>query len=73
MTNRRDVMKSAVLALGGTAVSVTSKAERPRRGRSADLGDGTYLNPVLSGDYADPTVVSVTTGYESTQRPRACG
>ena len=25
--------------------------------RQADLGDGTYLNPVLAGDYPDPTIL----------------
>jgi xylan 1,4-beta-xylosidase len=68
MTTRRDLMKSALLAVGGTALpaaaNASSTGQRPsawRRGpenrRIADLGDGTYLNPVLSGDYADPTVL----------------
>jgi xylan 1,4-beta-xylosidase len=68
MTTRRDLMKSALLAAGTTALSPpasSAAAGKPshasRRGpenrRVADLGDGTYLNPVLSGDYADPTVL----------------
>ncbi|MDR7299797.1 hypothetical protein J2X16_005175, partial [Pelomonas aquatica] len=24
--------------------------------RKADLGNGTYLNPIVAGDHADPTV-----------------
>lgn len=30
-------------------------AQHPRR---ADLGDGTYLNPIFGGDYPDPTVLA---------------
>lgn len=30
---------------------------------SADLGDGTYRNPVLAGDYSDPDVVRVGDAY----------
>jgi xylan 1,4-beta-xylosidase len=60
-------MKSALLTAGGTALVPAIAADsgkRPvasRRGlenrRMADLGNGTYLNPVLCGDYADPTVL----------------
>ena len=31
--------------------------------RAGDLGDGTYMNPVLSGDYADPSVLRVGEDY----------
>ncbi len=31
--------------------------------RTGDLGDGTYMNPVLSGDYADPSVLRVGEDY----------
>lgn len=67
MTTRRDLVKSALLAAGGASVPLVGAAASPlpastwRRGpegrRIADLGNGTYLNPVLSGDYADPTVL----------------
>jgi len=67
MTTRRDIMKSALLAAGGAAVPTAASSVAAKRGASwrrgpdnrrvADLGDGTYLNPVLSGDYADPTVL----------------
>jgi xylan 1,4-beta-xylosidase len=61
-------MKSALLATGGSALPAigaaatsATRAASWRRGaenrRLADQGDGTYLNPVLSGDYADPTVL----------------
>lgn len=68
MTTRRDLMKSALFAGAGAGLPVAADAAAPsksamkrQRGlenrRIADLGNGTYLNPVLSGDYADPTVL----------------
>jgi xylan 1,4-beta-xylosidase len=71
MTSRRDIMKSALLVGSAasfsacTASSQTAGAPRspraPRRGlenqRIADLADGTFSNPVLAGDFADPTVL----------------
>jgi xylan 1,4-beta-xylosidase len=68
MKTRRDVMKSALFAAGGAAIPATASAATadraavtwrrgPENRRIADLGNGTYLNPVLAGDYADPTVL----------------
>ncbi|MBW5447175.1 family 43 glycosylhydrolase [Cohnella sp. CFH 77786] len=34
--------------------------------RKGDLGDGTYRNPVLAGDYADPSVLRVGDDYYMT-------
>jgi len=34
--------------------------------RKADLGNGTYLNPVLSGDHPDPTVLKDGADYYMT-------
>ena len=34
--------------------------------RKADLGNGTYLNPILSGDYPDPTVLKDGDDYYMT-------
>ena len=31
--------------------------------RKADLGNGTFLNPVVSGDHADPSILKVGTDY----------
>ncbi len=31
--------------------------------RIADLGDGTYLNPILSGDHPDPTIIKDGSDY----------
>ena len=61
---------ASALALAGTQASAEATAagkarlaEHPqwRRGtegrRLADLGNGTYRNPVLAGDWADPTIL----------------
>lgn len=34
--------------------------------RKADLGDGTYLNPIVSGDHADPTILKDGDDYYMT-------
>src|SRR5258706_16112606 len=31
--------------------------------RKADLGDGTFLNPIVAGDHPDPTVLKVGANY----------
>lgn len=60
---------SAATAAGGESATATCTARAPgdwsalRWGRGfegqriADLGDGTYLNPVFSGDRPDPTIL----------------
>ncbi len=66
--DRRDALKAATMgALGlSTGVAPGKAAALPnparwRRGfdnqRKADLGNGTFLNPVLSGDRADPAIL----------------
>lgn len=69
--DRRDAMKSAAIAalglatplpaLAGPATAATASAPRWKRGldnqRIADLGDGTFLNPVLAGDRPDPAIL----------------
>jgi xylan 1,4-beta-xylosidase len=69
MSSRRDILKGtasgalAWAALTSEALPADRNRTCPRwpRGREnqrlADLGDGTYLNPVLAGDYPDPTVL----------------
>lgn len=55
----------ACLACGQAWTSAASAADAPvwRRGiegqRIADLGDGTFLNPVLAGDRPDPSIIRV--------------
>ncbi|RTL36343.1 MAG: xylan 1,4-beta-xylosidase [Burkholderiales bacterium] len=49
------------LALAATAAPAGAAPARPGTGlegqRRADLGDGRYLNPIVAGDHADPTVL----------------
>jgi beta-xylosidase len=75
--NRRDAVKSGVLAALGLAAphSVEAASSPPpasapvrwRRGydnqRVADLGDGRFLNPVLAGDRPDPAILKDGADY----------
>lgn len=38
----------------------------PDNGLRGDLGNGTYMNPILAGDYADPAIVRVGEDYYMT-------
>lgn len=38
----------------------------PEGQRLADLGNGTYLNPIISGDHPDPTIIKDGAGYYMT-------
>ncbi|MEC7691421.1 MAG: family 43 glycosylhydrolase [Pseudomonadota bacterium] len=64
--SRRDFLSLSTGAATGLSLlpglSVASASQpawrRSAEGhRQADLGDGTYLNPVLAGDYPDPTIL----------------
>ena len=64
--SRRDFLSLSTGAATGMSLlpglSVASASQpvwqRSAEGhRQADLGDGTYLNPVLAGDYPDPTIL----------------
>lgn len=65
MTMSRRVAVTAALA--GTAASTALAAPRFAAGtegqRKADLGNGTYLNPIVAGDHADPTVLKDGVDY----------
>jgi xylan 1,4-beta-xylosidase len=67
---RRDAIKAAALsALGLGAPPVLAKAPAPiwKRGfdnqRKADLGNGRFLNPILSGDHPDPAILQDGSDY----------
>ena len=79
--DRRDLLKAATLgalSLGGTGAASTAEAApapcppalKWRRGienqRIADLGDGRFLNPVLSGDRPDPAILKDGADYYMT-------
>ena len=57
-------------ALAGAAVSPALAAPRFATGiegqRKADLGNGTYLNPIVAGDHADPTILKDGADYYMT-------
>ena len=63
--DRRDALKAAGLGLAALgarpALAATQPPARPGRGhdnqRVADRGDGTFLNPVISGDRPDPAIL----------------
>jgi xylan 1,4-beta-xylosidase len=56
-------------ALAGAAASPLLAAATPRFGvgiegqRKADLGDGTFRNPIVPGDHADPTILKDGNDY----------
>ena len=68
---RREALGLALASAGLTAAgSAKDAASRPRAGvegqRRADLGDGRYVNPVLSGDRPDPNVLKDGDDYYAT-------
>lgn len=70
-STRRQFMASAALASAGAA-AVPAASAAPRFGtgvegqRKADLGNGTYRNPIVSGDRADPTILKDGADYYMT-------
>src|SRR5262245_585544 len=78
MSTRRDLIKTlaagalTVPGLSGAASNATSRtpASQWPRGiegqRRADLGNGTYLNPIVPGDHADPTILRDGNDYYMT-------
>lgn len=54
------------LALAGAGLPVATAARAgtgPEGQRQADRGDGSYLNPIVAGDHADPTVLKDGADY----------
>jgi xylan 1,4-beta-xylosidase len=62
----------AGLAATATPPDPTARASSPRFGtgpegqRAADLGDGTYRNPIVPGDHPDPTILKDGADYYMT-------
>jgi xylan 1,4-beta-xylosidase len=79
-SSRRDVFKAALAGASATAFlghGVPAAAAKPAKGapapgrgvegqRKADLDDGTFLNPIVSGDHPDPTVLKDGDDYYMT-------
>jgi beta-xylosidase len=66
MMDRRDLLKAGALAAAGAAGAASARSARPtgpESQRQADRGDGTFLNPVLAGDRADPAVLKDGADY----------
>lgn len=80
MQSRRDALKLGLAGVGGALPGVTLLATAPaadaattshwRAGlegsRRADLGDGSYRNPILSGDRPDPNLLKDGADYYAT-------
>lgn len=70
-TSRRALFKSLTAGAAASPFSLASAAspgcantaamppwaQGPERQRKADLGNGSYLNPIVAGDHPDPTVL----------------
>lgn len=74
--SRREWMKLAMFGGGGVlaagAGTAAESGRRPTWGtgyegqRRADRGDGTFLNPIMAGDYPDPTLLKDGDDYYMT-------
>jgi xylan 1,4-beta-xylosidase len=75
--SRRDAFKTALAGAAATqmpasAATPLAAARGPRFGtgiegqRNADLGDGTYRNPIVPGDHPDPTILKDGADYYMT-------
>jgi len=66
--SRRAALGGLLAAPAASAIAAAPTA--PARGfegqRKADLGDGTFLNPILAGDHPDPTILKVGPDYYMT-------
>jgi xylan 1,4-beta-xylosidase len=62
--------RAAATPAAGTQAPNLAPARRWSRGiegqRQADLGDGTYLNPIVAGDHPDPTILKDGDDYYMT-------
>jgi xylan 1,4-beta-xylosidase len=77
-TSRRDAFKLALAGAAASAAGCTAAgtqtiarpSQRHARGiegqRRADLGDGTFLNPIVPGDRPDPTILKDGDDYYMT-------
>src|SRR3954453_8969584 len=72
---RRALIGTALIGAAGTAVGSETPCAAQNwpqwaRGiegqRKADLGDGTFLNPIVSGDHPDPSILKDGADYYRT-------
>lgn len=68
--DRRSALKAGALGALAASVPLSAGAPRPRAGlegqRQPDLGNGRFLNPVLSGDRPDPAILKDGKDYYMT-------
>jgi beta-xylosidase len=66
--SRRAALGGLIVAPAASALAApVPEASRTFEGqRQADLGDGTFLNPILAGDHPDPTILKVGPDYYMT-------
>jgi xylan 1,4-beta-xylosidase len=67
----QDVLVAGLILIGLTASAFAGDLDRAARVRwekqpGADLGNGAYRNPILAGDYGDPSVVRVGADFYMT-------
>jgi beta-xylosidase len=48
------------------AEATVARVARVENQRCPDQGDGTYLNPILGGDYPDPSIIRIGKDYWAT-------
>ena len=79
-TSRRNILKAALIGAGSTQIPGAAHAKsKPHHAnlapkhaagiegqRKADLGNGTFLNPIVPGDHPDPTVLKDGDDYYMT-------
>ena len=73
---RRDAFKTALVGAAATQMPASAAPQAATRGprfgggiegqRKADLGDGTYRNPIVPGDHPDPTILKDGADYYMT-------
>ena len=61
--SRRRAMQAALAGASLPALAAPRAGTGPEGQRRADRGDGTYLNPIVAGDHADPTVLKDGADY----------
>ncbi len=79
-TSRRNILKAALIGAGAAQIPAEASDAKPAScpapapryatgiegQRKADLGNGTYLNPIVPGDHPDPTVLKDGDNYYMT-------
>ena len=64
--SRRQAVQAALAGASLPALAAPRAAAGIEDQRKADRGDGTYLNPIVAGDHADPTILKDGADYYMT-------